>query len=428
MDDLRPLTGIVDTVGGLVDLESYESHDGYAAARQALSTDPNDIIDLVAEANLRGRGGAGFGTGMKWGFTRGPARTPGPKYLVCNADEMEPGTFKDRYLLEYNPHLLVEGMIIAAHAIHAEVAYVFLRGEYHQPYRELQKAIDDAYAKGYLGKGVFGTEVNLELRIHRSAGRYICGEETALLNALEGKRAQPRLKPPFPPASGAWGRPTIVNNVETLCNVPAIVRNGAEWYQGLGIGDDAGTKLYGVSGRVNKPGLWELPIGTTIREIIDEHAGGMRDGYTLRGLLPGGASTDFLVEEHSRPRHGLRYDPGRRQPHGHGHDDPHGRLHLPGGHVPQSRALLRPGVLRFLHTLPGGATLGRGAAHRHRGGSRQARRPGTARPQRHVHRRRKQHVLPARAGCHRAAGQRVEVLPRGLRGTHPDRSLSVSVG
>ncbi|MCY3837507.1 MAG: SLBB domain-containing protein, partial [Gammaproteobacteria bacterium] len=297
-DEQRPLIGIVDTVGGPVNLEAYESHDGYAAARQALATDPNDIIDLVSEANLRGRGGAGFGTGMKWDFTRGPAKTPGGKYLVCNADEMEPGTFKDRYLLEYNPHLLIEGIIIAAHAIHAETAYVFLRGEYHDPYRELQRAIDDAYAKGYLGKRVFGTDINLELRIHRSAGRYICGEETALLNALEGKRAQPRQKPPFPPASGAWGRPTIVNNVETLCNVPAIVRNGAEWYQDLGIGDDSGTKIYGVSGRVNNPGLWELPIGTTIREIIEEHAGGMRTGYKLRGLLPGGASTDFLVEEH----------------------------------------------------------------------------------------------------------------------------------
>ena len=298
VDDSRPLIGIVDTIGGLVDLASYESHDGYSAARRALAMDPNEIIDLVQEANLRGRGGAGFATGLKWSFTRGPATTPGGKYLVCNADEMEPGTFKDRYLLEYNPHILVEGMIIAAHAIHAETGYVFLRGEYHEPYRELQRAIDDAYAKGYLGERIFGTDINLELRIHRSAGRYICGEETALLNALEGKRAQPRQKPPFPPASGAWGRPTIVNNVETLCNVPAIVRNGAQWYQDLGRGDDAGTKIYGVSGRVNNPGLWELPIGTTIREIIEDHAGGMRDGYKLRGLLPGGASTDFLVEQH----------------------------------------------------------------------------------------------------------------------------------
>ena len=295
-----PLTGQVLEVGGAVDCAAYEAGGGYAGARQALTTmTPEEVVALVKEANLRGRGGAGFATGLKWSFVRqGADADGGPKYLVCNADEMEPGTFKDRYLLEYNPHLLVEGMIIGAWAIQAEHGYVFLRGEYHEPYRQLQKAIDDAYAKGHLGENIYGTGSRFDLRIHRSAGRYICGEETALLNALEGKRGQPRQKPPFPPASGAWGRPTIVNNVETFCNVPAIVQRGAEWYQALGKGDDAGTKLYGVSGRVNKPGLWELPIGTTIREIVDEHAGGMRTGYKLRGLLPGGASTDFLVEEH----------------------------------------------------------------------------------------------------------------------------------
>jgi len=283
-----------------VDLDAYESHEGYAGARQAVSgMTPADVIALVKAANLRGRGGAGFPTGLKWSFVpQGEASDGGLKYLVCNGDEMEPGTFKDRYLLEHNPHLLVEGMIIGAYAIGAAQGYVFLRGEYHEPYRQLQKAIDDAKARGYLGQKIFGSGFDFELRIHRSAGRYICGEETALLNALEGKRAQPRTKPPFPPASGAWGRPTIVNNVETFCNVPGILRQGADWYQGLGLGDDAGTKLYGVSGRVKKPGLWELPIGTTIREIIDVHAGGMQDGYKLRGLLPGGASTDFLVEQH----------------------------------------------------------------------------------------------------------------------------------
>ena len=296
----RPLIGVVDDVGGLVDLAAYEAHEGYAGARQALSVmTPAEVIELVKDANLRGRGGAGFPTGLKWSFVpQGDASDGGLKYLVCNGDEMEPGTFKDRYLLEYNPHLLVEGMIIGAYAIGAAQGYVFLRGEYHEPYRQLQQAIDDAKAKGYLGQNIFGSGFDFDLRIHRSAGRYICGEETALLNALEGKRAQPRTKPPFPPASGAWGRPTIVNNVETFCNVPCILRNGVEWYQELGNGEDAGTKLYGVSGRVNNPGLWELPIGTPIREIIDVHAGGMQDGYKLRGLLPGGASTDFLVEQH----------------------------------------------------------------------------------------------------------------------------------
>ena len=295
-----PLIGVIEAVGGAVDLSAYETHEGYAAARTALaSMTPAEVIDLVKEANLRGRGGAGFPTGLKWSFVpQGDAAGSGPKYLVCNADEMEPGTFKDRYLMERNPHLLVEGMILGAWAIQASHGYVFLRGEYHAAYRQLQDAIDAAAAKGYLGKNIFGSGFDFELRIHRSGGRYICGEETALLNALEGKRAQPRQKPPFPPASGAWGRPTIVNNVETFCNVPAIIRNGAEWYHELGIGDDAGTKLYGASGRVKRPGLWELPIGTPIREIIEEHAGGMQDGYALRGILPGGASTDFLVAEH----------------------------------------------------------------------------------------------------------------------------------
>ena len=295
----KPLTGLVEATGGGVDLTAYQAAEGYAGARAALALPPAEVVDLVKESNLRGRGGAGFSTGLKWSFVRqGEAADGGPKYLVANADEMEPGTFKDRYLLERNPHLLVEGMIIGAWAIQAEHGYVFLRGEYHEPYRRLRQAIADAYAEGYLGANIFGTGFRFDLRIHRSAGRYICGEETALLNALEGKRGQPRQKPPFPPASGAWGRPTIVNNVETFCNVPAIARHGADWYRALGRGDDAGTKLYGVSGRVNKPGLWELPIGTSIREIIDEHAGGMRDGFRLRGLLPGGASTDFLVEEH----------------------------------------------------------------------------------------------------------------------------------
>ena len=211
---------------------------------------------------------------------------------------MEPGTFKDRYLIEFNPHSLIEGMILGSYAIGAEKAYVFLRGEYHEPNRQLAKAIAEAREKNYLGKSIFGSDFNLDLRIHLSGGRYICGEETALLNALEGKRGQPRYKPPFPPASGAWGRPTIVNNVETLCNVPAIVRNGAQWYQDLGLTEDSGTKIYGISGRVNNPGLWELPMGTPIRELVDVHAGGMRNGYKLRGILPGGASTDYLVEEH----------------------------------------------------------------------------------------------------------------------------------
>ena len=294
----KPLTERIERAGGLVDFAAYQEADGYTGARTALTTlSPAEVTDLVKDANLRGRGGAGFPTGVKWSFvpSSGPA---GHKYLVCNCDEMEPGTFKDRYLIENDPHLLVEGMIIAAYAIGADLAYIFVRGEYHLGARRLEAAIGEAKQAGYLGASVFGTTFGVEIVVHRSGGRYICGEETALLNALEGRRAQPRSKPPFPPASGAWGRPTVVNNVETLCNVPAIIRNGAEWYKRLGKGDDAGTKIYGVSGRVKRPGLWELPIGTTIREIIEDHAGGMVDGYALRGILPGGASTDFLTTEH----------------------------------------------------------------------------------------------------------------------------------
>ena len=241
----KPLTERIEAEDGLVPVAAYERMGGYQAARQAVTRmTPEEVQDTVKAANLRGRGGAGFPTGVKWSFVpMGDAAGSGHKYLVCNADEMEPGTFKDRYLLENDPHLLIEGMIIAAFAIQADKAYVFIRGEYHEAYRQLARAIADAKQRGYLGAGIFGSDFAVELAIHRSGGRYICGEETALLNALEGKRAQPRTKPPFPPASGAWGRPTIVNNVETLCNVPGILRNGAQWFQELGAGDDSGTKL-----------------------------------------------------------------------------------------------------------------------------------------------------------------------------------------
>ena len=226
------------------------------------------------------------------------ADAPRPKYLVANADEMEPGTFKDRLLMEQDPHQLIEAMIVSAYAIQAEVAYVFLRGEYRLCEERLRRAIAEAYEAGLLGKDVLGSGFSLDLHVHISAGRYMCGEETGLLNALEGKRANPRAKPPFPQVSGLWGKPTIVQNVETLCNVPHIIVHGADWYKGLSRSDDGGTKLYGASGKVKRPGVWELPMGTTVRELLEEHAGGMWDGHAFKGLLPGGASTDFLVAEH----------------------------------------------------------------------------------------------------------------------------------
>jgi NADH-quinone oxidoreductase subunit F len=295
----QPLTRNVRPGEEPPDLEAYAKAGGYQAARKALgSMTPKDVTELVKASNLRGRGGAGFPTGMKWSFVPMGDDAPRPKYLVANADEMEPGTFKDRVLLEDDPHELLEGMICSAYAIQAGVAYIFIRGEYTLAARRLAKAIAEAYEKGYLGKNILGSGYDLELHLHTSAGRYICGEETGLLNALEGKRANPRAKPPYPQVSGLFGKPTVVNNVETLCNVPHIINNGAEWFKGLGLTEDSGTKLYGVSGKVKNPGCWELPMGTTVREILEEHAGGMRDGFKLRGLLPGGASTDFLTEEH----------------------------------------------------------------------------------------------------------------------------------
>jgi len=294
----KPLTKNIRPDRDFATLADYESTGGYQGLRKAITElQPKDVQQWVKDAGLRGRGGAGFGTGLKWSLVPLDDLSQ-TRYLIANADEMEPGTFKDRMLLEQDPHQLIEGMIIAAYAIQANRAYIFLRGEYHLAKLRLEHALLEAKSKGYLGEHVLDSEFSLDIVLHTGAGRYICGDETALLNALEGKRATPRAKPPFPLVSGLWGKPTVVNNVETLCNVPHILHYGVEWYQGLARGVDKGTKLFGASGRVKHPGLWELPMGTPIREIIEQHAGGMRDGYTLRGFLPGGASTDFLLPEH----------------------------------------------------------------------------------------------------------------------------------
>lgn len=295
----KPLTRNVHADRRPTDFSAYEANGGYQGLRSAMGKlSPADCLQIIKDSNLRGRGGAGFPTGMKWSFVPMDGATPGHKYLICNADEMEPGTFKDRLLLECDPHQLIEGMILSAYTIQADIAYIFIRSEYLLAAKLLREAIADCYAKGYLGKNILGSDYSLEMHVHASAGRYICGEETALISSLEGKRANPRAKPPFPQVSGLWGRPTIVNNVETLCNIHHIIERGADWFQSLGLTEDAGTKLYGVSGRVKNPGCWELPMGTTIREIIEEHAGGMEDGFKLRGFLPGGGSTDFLTTEH----------------------------------------------------------------------------------------------------------------------------------
>ena len=296
----RPLTKNIRADREPPSLKEYERAGGYQSVRKALrSLASQEVTELVKNSNLRGRGGAGFPTGSKWSFVPMGADAPRPKYLIANADEMEPGTFKDRLLMEGDPHQLIEGMIVSAYAIQADIAYIFLRWEYRLSEKRLKKAIAEAYSGGYLGKNILGSDYSLEMHLHVSAGRYMCGEETGLLNALEGKRATPRSKPPYPQVSGLWGKPTIVNNVETLCNVPHIVNNGAEWFKGLSLAPhEGGTKIYGVSGKVKRPGAWELPMGVTVREILEEHAGGMRDGLKFRGAIPGGASTDFLVEEH----------------------------------------------------------------------------------------------------------------------------------
>lgn len=276
-------------------LREYEQAGGYQAIRKALADlEPKDVQRLVTESGLRGRGGAGFPTGPKWSFV--PMNGPGTKYLVANADEMEPGTFKDRLLLEGDPHQLIEGMLLAAYAIQADHGYIFLRWEYTEAAERLKRALAEAYESRYLGKSVLGTEFSFHLYLHASAGRYICGEETALLNALEGKRVIPRTKPPYPQVSGLWGKPTIVQNVETLCNLPHIVLRGSAWYRSISLSPDGGTKIYGVSGRVRRPGAWELPMGTPLRELLDDHAGGAIEGHRIRAVLPGGASTAFLTD------------------------------------------------------------------------------------------------------------------------------------
>jgi NADH-quinone oxidoreductase subunit F len=295
----KPLTKNIRPGEEPLGLKEYEQAGGYQAARKALrGMTPQEIIKAVMDSNLRGRGGAGFPAGVKWNMMSKVDDTSHPRYLIANTDEMEPGTFKDRLLLEGDPHQLIEGMIIGAFAVRADIAYIFIRMEYALSSQRLKKAIAEAYNNNYLGKNIMGSGYNLELRLHVSAGRYMCGEETGLLNSLEGKRAIPRAKPPYATTVGLWGKPTLVNNAETICSIPHIIKNGADWFKGLSRSEDGGTKIYGVSGRVKKPGLWELPMGTTLREIIEGHAGGMQEGVRLRGVIPGGASTDFLVEEH----------------------------------------------------------------------------------------------------------------------------------
>ncbi len=286
---------ILPDIPDLQRIDVYEHHNGYQALRKALSMKPEEVIEEVKRSNLRGRGGACFPTGLKWTFM--PKQTPKPKYLCANGDESEPGTFKDRQIFEFNPHLFIEGAVITAYAIGATTVYVYVRGEYSKWIKLLQKAIDDAYAKNYIGKKILGSDFSTEMVVHKGAGAYICGEESALMNSIEGDRGYPRVKPPFPAQNGLWGCPTTINNIETLANVPVILTIGAEAYSKIGALKQPGTLLYGISGHVNKPGVVELPTGALLTDLIYNHAGGVPGNKKIKAVIPGGSSTMWLKGE-----------------------------------------------------------------------------------------------------------------------------------
>ncbi len=275
------------------DIAYYMKHGGYQAFRKVLKEmDPDQVIEVVKESNLRGRGGAGFPTGVKWGFV--PRNDDKPHYLLVNADESEPGTFKDRLLMDGNPHLVIEGAMIASFAIRANLSYIYIRGEFVKEAQILEAAIQQAYDNGLLGKNILGSGYDLDMYVHRGAGAYICGEETGLIESLEGKRGWPRIKPPFPAIEGFLQSPTIVNNVETLACVPVIIERGARWFKSIGPENSPGPKLYCLSGHINKPGVYELPMGTNLKELIYEYGGGILDGKSLKAVIPGGSSVPVL--------------------------------------------------------------------------------------------------------------------------------------
>lgn len=292
MPEMRVLTAYTD-LPDQIQIETYERNGGYQAIRKVIPKIASaEVTEMVKQSGLRGRGGAGFATGMKWGFI--PKDPSLPKYLVCNCDESEPGTFKDRLLIERDPHQLIEGMILTSYAIGAHFAVIYSRGEFFEGIAKLRVAVKQAKEKGYLGKNILGSDFSLEIVVHPGAGAYIAGEETALLNSLEGFRATPRLKPPFPAVAGLYSKPTIVNNVETLCNVVHIVNRGVEWYQSIGKPKNTGTKIFQISGQVQRPGCYEFPLGVSLREVLDA-AGGMFPGRQFKACYPGGSSCSLLT-------------------------------------------------------------------------------------------------------------------------------------
>ncbi len=277
-------------------VDGYVANGGYAGLKKALAMAPEDVIELVKGSGLRGRGGAGFPTGVKWSFV--PQDTGKPTYVVCNFDESEPGTFNNRELVDREPHQLLEGLAIAAYAVRCHNAYIYVRGEFLHQGTIVRRAVEEAYDRGFLGKGICGSDFDLDVVPHRGAGAYICGEETGLLNSLEGFRGQPRQRPPFPAVEGLYASPTVINNVETLCNVPHILENGADWFRGFGTAKSPGTKVFSVSGKVERPGNYEVPMGTPFRVLLEEHAGGVLGGKALKAWTPGGSSTPMLTAEH----------------------------------------------------------------------------------------------------------------------------------
>ena len=293
MDPIKILTANIDKPNSTT-IDVYLQGGGYKAAEKALQMTPDAIIQLVKDSELRGRGGAGFPTGSKWSFV--PKNAPKPTWLLCNADESEPGTFKDRLLMEKDPHLLIEGMIISAFAIGSNpMGYIYIRGEFYYAATVLDAALVEARNKGYLGKKIFGSGFDFDITVHRGAGAYICGEETGLIESIEGHRGQPRVKPPFPAVVGAFGGPTVVQNVETLVCVPFIIEKGAEWFKGFGTPKNTGPKLYCVSGNVKKPGVYEFPMGVNLKELIYDHCGGITGDRALKAVIPGGASAPMLL-------------------------------------------------------------------------------------------------------------------------------------
>lgn len=287
---------ILKDIPGLEKIDVYTSNGGYTALKKCLTQMSTDqLIEEVKKSGLRGRGGACFSTGLKWSFM--PKTSDKPKYLCCNGDESEPGSFKDREIFEKNPHQFIEGALIAAYAIGAGAVYIYIRGEYWKWINIMEESIADAYKKGFIGKNIFGTNVSIEMYVHRGAGAYICGEESSLMNSLEGKRGYPRVKPPFPAAVGLWGCPTTINNIETLANVPEIVNKGAEWFSKIGEPKHPGTLLYNVSGHVNKPGVYELPTGYPLMDLINNYCGGVSGGRKLKMVIPGGSSMPPLTVE-----------------------------------------------------------------------------------------------------------------------------------